>query len=203
MFIRRALATGAALLATAVLAAGPAHATGLTYTVSGGGSSAPGTAPFVASSTSSLTLGPIVCTSAAVPASPASVITTGPSVVDILTLNRLAGSGCTGSTSVTSTGSWTMHGTTTATAGSTDVVAVHLHGVSLVVAGAICRFTVTGAGLVDGTFDEATQRLTISEPAASGTLTVSNVSGCLGQVQNGSSIGMNVVLATSSALYLG
>ncbi len=203
MSIRRALTAGAALLAAAVLSTTPAHATGLTYPVSGGGSSLPGTAPFAASSTSPLTLGPISCSSAAVPTSPTSSITTGPSVVDVVTVNKLSPLSCAfaGGITLTSSGSWRMHGTSAATSANNDVIAVHLHDVAISATNAICRFNATGQ--VNGTFNEATQTLTINEPASSGNLKASNVAGCLGMITSGAGLAMNVSLVTPSSLYLG
>ncbi len=199
MVIRRARAAGAALLATTVLAAGPAHATGLTYAVTAGGSSAPGSAPFSATSTS-LALGGYTCTG---PTSSTGSISRGPAVVDVVSAN-LATSGCSGMgpATITFSGTWTMHGTSAATSASNDVVGVHLHGVTVAVnGGTVCRFTATGQ--LDGTFDEATQTLSINETAATSDLVAANVVGCLGVVKSGGGVPVTVSLTTPSGLYLG
>lgn len=199
MTIRRALTAGAALLAAAVLSTTPADATGLTYAVTAGGSSAPGSVPFSATSTA-LALGGYTCTG---PTSSTGSISRGPSVVNVVSAG-LTTSGCSGMgpATITFSGSWTMHGTTAATSAANDAVSVHLHGVSVTVNGGnVCRFTATGQ--LDGTFHEATQTLSINETAATSDLIAANVIGCLGVVKSGGGVPVNVSLVTPNGLYLG
>jgi hypothetical protein len=185
-------AIGAAALALgAVAVAGPALATGSTYAVSVGGSSAAGTHNITASAGAISFAVPLVtmsCTSANVPASPASTVTSGPSVTDIAAINQVNFGGCTGpggSLTVTTSGSWTLHGTGAATSGSSDVVAGHIENITARVFNAACDFTVTGTAR--GSFDEATQKLTINEPGGTGgQLKVTSVSAskpCLSKVK--------------------
>ncbi len=200
MTIRRALTAGAALLAAAVLSTTPAHATGLTYAVTAGGSSAPGSAPFSATPSGALAIAGYTCTG---PTSSTGTISRGPSVLNILSAS-LTTSGCggMGSATITFSGGWLMHGTSPATSATNDVVSVHLHGVNVTVnGGTICRFTATGQ--LDGSFDEATQTLTINETAATSDLIAANVIGCFGIVKSGGGVPVNVSLVTPSALYLG
>lgn len=190
MKIKQAAFGAAALALAAVATAGPALATGNAYTVAVGGSTAAGTHAITATTTGplsfavpTLTMG---CSSANVPASPASSVTSGTAVTDIAAINRINFSGCTGpggALTVTSAGTWRLHGTGPATAAATDVVSGHVENITATVGNAVCRFTVTGKA--DGTFNEATQQLVVNETGFSGDLKVSNVTGCLGQVVSG------------------
>ncbi|ALX03387.1 hypothetical protein [Aeromicrobium erythreum] len=192
MKIKHAAIGTAALALAGVAAAGPALATGNSYTVAVGGSSAAGTHNITAASTGSLSFAvptlSMGCTSAAVPSSPASTVSSGTGVVDIAAINKINFSGCTGpggSLTVTTSGSWKLHGTSAATSGSSDVVSGHVENITAVVSNAVCRFTVTGSAT--GSFNEANQQLNVNETGFTGNLKVSNVTGCLGQVQNGQS----------------
>lgn len=72
--------------------------------------------------------------------------------------------------------------------GATDLIVGHVAiGVTATSNPAICSYSVTGTAAA--TFNEATQVLTINEPANSGNLVISNASGCLGRIQNGNPAG--------------
>ena len=195
MKLKHSLVAGATLGLVAV--AGPALATGSASTVAVGGNSTAGQSPVTATSDGPLTFqaekpdGTFLtmnCESGNVPASPASYVNRGTGIVDIATLNRINLVRCTGpggGLTVTMAPSQKLHRTGAVTAGATDVIAGHIDGVKATASNAVCRFTVTGGA--DGTFNEGNQKLTINE-TANGTgaaLTVSGVTGCLGQVKNG------------------
>ncbi len=180
-----------------VFAAGPALATGNSYTVSVGGSSATGTHAVTATSDASLTFQAekpdgtflnLTCSSSAVPSGSGSIVRSGTGITDIADLTGVTFSTCTGpggNLTVTTSGTWKLHGTSAATTGSSDVVAGHIENITANASNAVCRFTVTGGA--DGSFNEANQKLSVNEQA-DGTgqaLTVSGVSGCLGQIKNG------------------
>lgn len=192
MRIKHAALGGAVVALAGVVAAAPAMATGSSYTVAVGGSSAAGTHNITAASTGSLSFAvptlSMGCTSAAVPSSPASTVASGTGVVDIASINKINFSGCTGpggALTVTTSGSWKLHGTSAASTAPSDVVSGHVENITAVVANPVCRFTVTGSA--NGSFDESTQQLNVNETGFTGNLKVSNVTGCLGQVQNGQS----------------
>ena len=195
MKIRNAAIGTAALALGAVAVAGPALATGSAYQVSVGGSSASGTHNITATA-GSIAFGvpgtSMSCTSANVPGAPAPVttVTSGASVTNIASIAQVNFVGCTipgGAATVTTTGPWTLHGTGAATSGSSDVVAGHIEGISARVFNAACDFTVTGTAR--GSFDEATQKLAVSEPGgAGGQLVVASVNPakpCLSKVKTG------------------
>lgn len=84
-------------------------------------------------------------------------------------------------------GTWSVNFTGDASAPTlagqiTDIEAVVT---DLLTGGLICSYTVSGVAEVF--FDEAAQQLVVDETGLTGNLTVSNVSGCLGQVLNGDS----------------
>jgi hypothetical protein len=204
MKIKHAAIGTAALALAGVAVAGPALATGNAYTVAVGGSSAAGTHNITATTTGTLSFAvptlSMGCSSANVPASPASTVTSGTGVVDIASINKINFVGCTGpggSLAVTTSGTWKLHGTSAATSGATDVVTGHVENITANVSNAVCKFTVTGKA--DGSFDEATQKLTIAETGFSGDLKVSNVTGCLGQVTNGQNANFSGVFNVASA----
>ncbi len=204
MKIKHAAVGTAALALAGVAVAGPALATGNAYTVAVGGSSAAGTHNITATTTGSLSFAvptlTMGCSSAAVPASPASTVASGTSITDIASINKINFTGCTGpggALAVTTVGSWKLHGTSAATAGATDVVSGHVDNITANVSNAVCKFTVTGKA--NGSFDEATQKLTVSETGFTGNLKVSAVTGCLGQVQNGQNANFSGVFNVASA----
>ncbi|NRQ48739.1 hypothetical protein [Aeromicrobium stalagmiti] len=203
MKLKHAAIGTAAIALAAVGAAGPALATGSTYTVAVGGSSAAGTHNITATAGAlsfavpTLTMG---CSSANVPASPASTVASGAGITDIAAINKINFVGCTGpggALTVTTVGSWKLHGTSAATAGATDVISGHVENITANVSNAVCRFTVTGSA--NGTFNEATQKLTVSETGFTGNLKVTSASGCLGQVTTGQNANFSGVFTVASA----
>lgn len=193
MKIKHAALGGAVVALVGVVAAAPAMATGSSYTVSVGGSSAAGSHPITATATGTLnfnvpTLSMTCNNTSNVPASPVSSVASGTGVTDIASINKINFNGCTGpggTLAVTTVGSWKLHGTSAATSGATDVINGHIEGITANVSNAVCGFTVTGSA--KGTYNEGTKVLQVNETGFTGSLKVSNVRGCLGQVQNGQS----------------
>jgi hypothetical protein len=191
----------APVAATLALAAGPAWATGGSYTVAVGGSTAPGTHALSAAN-NGLSMQFLNNTGTVINVACASVSASG---------NASSGSGVTAIADVTGStwascpfpggawiisqvGTWPFHGDmTTVSPAATDVVAGHLHQVRVHVGTptGICSFDVAGnvggsvLGRIDGTFDEAGQKLSLAETGFTGNLVLYNVRGCLGQLQNG------------------
>lgn len=175
--------------ATAVLAAGPP------YTVAVGGSSAPGTHPFTASSTGTVALsaknsaGTVVnfnCTSV----NASGIITSGTGVNPVASGVSTTWQGCKmpgGNLSVAQSGTWNITGTGADATTGTEKIAGYVGDVSarmsLAASPATCSFTV--GGRMAATFDESTQRLVVAETGYSGRLVLSNVAPCLGLLQDG------------------
>lgn len=176
--------------------AGPALATGQSTTVSVGGSTAAGTHPITASSTTTLSFAAektdgtylsMSCSGGAVPASPVSTIASG-TVTDIAKINKVNFTGCTGpggTLTVTTSGTWLVHKTGgTVTAAQTDTLKGHIENITANVGNLVCKFTVTGQAA--GSVVEKAQTLKVAENAATAKgLTVSNIQGCGGQLKNG------------------
>lgn len=196
MKIKKATVLAGALGLGALALAGPALATSTPTNVSVGGSTAAASYNLTASAPNTLTFSVqrsttplnMTCTSGAVPASPVSTVQGGPGVTNIATLNKVNFSGCTGpggALTVTTSGAWTLHRTGgTVTSAQTDVVSGHIENITAVVSNTVCEFTVTGQA--DGTFNEATQTLTINETGFDGDLDVvrstNPAKACLNQV---------------------
>lgn len=202
MKIKHALVSSAAVALVAV--AGPAMATGNAYTVAVGGSSAAGTHAITATTSGALSFAvptlTMGCTSGAVPASPASTVASGTGITDIAAINKINFTGCTGpggALAVTTVGSWKLHGTSAGTSGSSDVISGHVENITATVSNAVCKFTVTGSAT--GSFDEATQALTVNETGFTGNLKVSAVTGCLGKITSGQNANFNGVFNVTSA----
>ena len=187
----------AGLAATAlVLVTGPAMASGNSYTVAVGGSSSAAQRQISASTDAAPsywmekpdgTFLKASCSSADIPSLPTNVVNAGTSVVDIAVIGRFTMINCPlaiGTGTVTSVGSWKLHGTSAATNAATDLIAVHLDDVAFQFSNSVCSVTVTGG--LDGSFSESTQKLTIDEKAdgVGQSATVTNVVGCLGQVKD-------------------
>lgn len=181
---------GAITLAVAT----PALAAVLPTNVAVGGSTAAGTHPITASSTSTLafaaektdgTFLTMGCTSAAVPASPASTVSSGTGLTSIAAINKLNFTGCTGpggTLTVTTSGSWKVQRTGgTVTAAQVDSLKGQITGITANVGNLVCKFTVTGKA--KGTVAEKSQVLTVNEPGTG--LKVSNITGCGGQLKDG------------------
>lgn len=193
-----AAALGATLLALVGL--GPAQATGWTYFTPG----PPATYSLTFSAPASVTFATNTCSSGAV--SSATTVT-GVPVVDLVSFNAMTFSGCVGiagPSTITMTGAWKLHGTSAASSGMSDTITVHVDNIVAsvrhAVNPAICSYTVTGKA--DGTFNEGPQSLVLTENGLGGDLTVSNVSGCLGQVTNGQAAPFTGNFVTSG-LYIG
>ncbi|KQY56116.1 hypothetical protein ASD11_16770 [Aeromicrobium sp. Root495] len=199
----RALITLLLLSLGSALALGPASATGSTYTVSVGGTSAPGTHTFTAASSGTISWGTptmrMGCTSANIPASPTSVVGSGRGLVDLFNISKINWVGCTfaGGALLLQSAGWVFHGASAATTGTSDVIAGHIDQVRITVSNAICKFTVTGQAAAN--FNEATQRLIIAETGYSGRLKVSGAVGCLSQFTNGQAFDLSATFPVSSA----
>ena len=187
-----AIGTGAAaiaLIAGAALAAAP-------YDISVGGSDAAGPHDFTATTGTSPTAvtltandpgtGLVVmhCTESDASGS----VTSGPSVDNpIGSITSISFGGCTapgGPVTVSMTNSpWTVNGTGTpsggSVAGNVGDIKAHVENTALA---ATCSFDVTGSA--NGTFDSPDQQLNIDDETFVN-LTLSNVSGCLGQLNSG------------------
>lgn len=205
MKIKNAAVALAALSLAGVAVAGPALATGNAYTVAVGGSSTPATHVLTANAPSTLTFQvpatTMTCATANVPASPVSNVFSGTGIIDIASINKVNFNSCTGpggALAVATVGSWRLNATGAATAAATDVIAGHIENVTANVSNSVCKFTVTGRA--DGSFDESTQKLTISQTGfAANRLSVSNVVGCLGLVANGQAANFSGVFDVTSA----
>ncbi len=192
-----AAALGAALLALVGL--GPAQATGWTYYTPG----PPATYSLTFSAPASITFATNTCSGAA----SSGTTVTGMPVIDLVSFNAMTFTGCVGiggPSTITMTGAWKLHGTSAATPAMTDNITVHVDNIVATVRHAvnplICSYTVTGKA--DGTFGEVPQALALTENGLGGDLTVSNVTGCLGQVTNGQAAPFTGTYVTSG-LYFG
>lgn len=199
--------------AIGLLAAIPASATVANdYTVAVGGSIAPGQHTFVMASDATVSMqtekpdGTFLywtCSSIATPpaATTVSSVTSGTQVSDLATVPDLRFASCStfgGALAFTPTGSWTLRGTSPATTGSSDIVRTRFDDVGLRIGNAVCRITIVGG--LDGSFNEATQKLTIDE-RADGTgaeATMPDVVGCLGQVKRGGKVRLAATFSTSA-----
>ena len=188
----RHLAAGAAA-ASLVGLSGPAIAAGPPYTVAVGGSTS-GTQAVTAVSSGTVqfsarnSAGTIIngnCTSV----SGNGTVTKGTGLTQVATIDSMTWTGCRtpfGPVAVAQSGTWVVNGTGSNATAGTETIAGYVGNVTAGVAttpSTICSFTVTGQA--SASFDEATQTLKISETGYTGNLTLSGVSGCLGQLQNG------------------
>ncbi|WP_447645002.1 hypothetical protein [Nocardioides zeae] len=203
----RTLAAGAAVAAV-VTVSSPAFAAGPPYTVSVGGSSAAGSHAITAASTGAVTFnarnssGTVInmnCTSV----SGSGTVTSGTGVNPVASIGTTTWTGCTipgGAATVTHNGTWNITGTgTNATTGNESIagyVGAANASVRTTANPNVCRFDVTGQAR--GTFNEATQQLSISETGYTGNLKLSNVVNCLGQLQNGNPANMLATLNVTS-----
>lgn len=184
-----------------------AHAAGPPHTVSVGGSAAPASHPFSAVSTGSLALnaknnaGTVInfnCTSVSL----SGTITSGQGVNPFASITT-TWTGCTlpgGAMSIVQSGTWNLTSTSSnATAGS-ESVAGYIGNVSAHMFTTanpnIWNFYVNGH--MSTSFNESTQQLTINESGNTGNLTLSNVRGCLGQLQNGNTMNLAATLNVTS-----
>ncbi len=198
---RRTILALAAALALSV-GFGPATAAGNSVTVAVGGSSVPG-AHSVTAATSEVVswASPILawsCTQARIPARPVSDVSSGAGVTDVLQIRALLFS-CVwpgGSIATSLTAPAAFHVTGPATSGSSDVVQGRIDGVTIRARNAICDFTVSGS--MRASLNEASQQLTVDESGFTGNLKISQVQGCLGQVQNGQAMNLSMTLQLTS-----
>ena len=177
--------------------AGPALATGKATNVAVGGSTAAGSHPITAASTTALTFAAektdgtfltMNCSSANVPASPASTVSSGTGLVTIAKINKVNFVSCTGpggTLTVTTSGSWLVHRTGgTITSAQTDTLPGHIEKITANVGNLVCKFTVTGQA--KGSVSEKAQTLKVAETATTAKgLVVSNITGCGGQLKSG------------------
>lgn len=203
----RHIAAGVAAAAV-ITVSSPAFAAGPPYTVSVGGSSAAGTHAITAASAGNVQFsarnnaGTVVnmnCTSVR----GAGAATSGTGVNPVATITSTTWTGCSipgGAATVTQSGTWNVTGTgTNATTGNETIagnVGNVTAGIQTTANPNVCRFTVTGAPR--GSFNEATQQLVVSETGYTGNLVLSNVVGCLGQLQNGNPANFATTLTVTS-----
>lgn len=201
------LAAGAAAAAI-VAVSSPAFAAGPPYTVSVGGSSAAGSHSITAASTGAVSFsarnnaGTVInmnCTSV----SGSGTVTSGTGLSQIASIGATTWTGCTipgGAATVTQSGTWTVNGTGTNASAGNETIAGNVGNVSAGVFTtanpAVCSFNVTG--FARGSFNEATQQLVVSETGYTGNLKLSNVSGCLGRLQNGNPANFATTLNVTS-----
>lgn len=195
------------------LLAGPALATGASHTVSVGGTNVTSPVAFTAATPTTGTnvlfsarnnSGTIINLNCA-RATAAGTIQPG---VDVASINSSTFIGCTapgGPVTVSQVGSWKLHSPNAYTPALQTVVG-HVDNVEAGVQNTanpvICKFTVKGAGaslgLANGTFNESTQSLAVSETGYTGNLTLQNVSGCGGQLQSGNPANFSATFAVSA-----
>jgi len=202
----KTLAVGAATVGLIALA-GPAFAAGPPYTVSVGGSSAAGSHSFTAASTGTVVFnaknnaGTVInmnCTAV----SASGTITSGTGVNPVANIASTTWTGCKipgGNATVTQSGAWNLTGTGSASS-ALETIAGYVGsvnaGVALTASPATCSFTATGQA--NGSFNESTQQIVISETGYTGNLTLSGVGPCLGQLQNGNKANFGATLNVTS-----
>lgn len=169
----------------------PTTSAASTYVVAVGGDASAGTHPVSTASTGTVALsarnsaGTVInynCTRV----EGSGEVATGVSVNPVGHLDTTTWTGCTmagGALRILSADwSWVADGPVEA-----GVVSGRLEDVRLAVSAAanpdVCRFVVTGS--MRATFEEATQQLRVAETGHTGNLTLSDVRGCLGRVQDG------------------
>lgn len=188
----RHLVAGVATVGVVALS-GPAFAAGPPYTVAVGGSTS-GTQAVTAASSGTVQFsarnnaGTVInmnCTSV----SGNGTVTKGSGLTQVATIDSTTWTGCRvpgGPANVTQSGTWNITGTGSNATAGTETIAGYVGNVTAGVAttpSTICSFTVTGQA--NGAFSESAQQLQVSETGYTGNLTLSGVSGCLGQLQNG------------------
>lgn len=206
-------ATAGLAAAGLALMAGPALASGASHTVSVGGSPLTTSTTFTAATPTSGTnvlfsarnaSGTVInlnCTRATA----SGTIQPG---VDVATITSSTFTGCTapgGPVTVTQGGTWKLHSPNAATSALETIVG-HVDDISASVKNTanpvVCQFTVKGAGsslgLANGTFNESTQSLAISETGYTGNLTLQSVSGCGGQLQSGNAANFQATFAVTA-----
>lgn len=203
----RTLAAAAATTAV-VMVSSPAFAAGPPYTVSVGGSSTAATHSVTAASTGAVMFsirnnaGTIInsnCTSV----SGTGTVTSGTGVNPVASISTTTWFGCAipgGAKTITQNGTWNITGTGTNATTGNETIAGQVDGIDATVHTTanpnVCRYTVTGRA--SASFNEATQQLVINETGYTGNLTISNVVGCLGRLQNGNAASFATTLNVTS-----
>lgn len=203
----RTLAAAAAATAV-VIVSSPALAAGPPYTVSVGGSSAAGTHAVTAASTGTVQFnirnnaGTVINSNCSA-VSGAGTVTSGTGVNPVASISTTTWVGCSipgGAKTITRNGTWTVTGTGASATTANETIAGYVGGINASVHTTanpnICRYTVTGQARAS--FNEATQQLVIGETGYTGNLTISNVVGCLGLIQNGNAANFATTLNVTS-----
>lgn len=205
MRIRRILALATASLVLATTTA--AHAAGPPYTVAVGGSTT-GTQAITFASSGAVQFstrnnaGTVInmnCTSL----SGSATVTKGAGVNPLWSITSTTWNGCRapgGPVGLTQIGTWNLSGTGSNATSGTETIAGYIGNLTMGVVWSpptsICSYTVTGQ--LNGSFNEATQTLNINETGYTGNATLSGVSGCLGQLQNGNAMNFVTSLVVST-----
>ena len=207
----RHLAIGAAA-AGLVAVSGPAFAAA-PYTVAVNGSSAAGTHTVTATSTGTVEFSAkndsgVVINMNCTGVTGSATVTSGPSVNNpIATINSTTWTSCVipgGTAKVIQSGGWNINGTGTATAGLESVAGnvdnINV-GVEHAALAAICNFDIV-AGTANGSIDEVNDQLKINETGYTGNLTLANVNGCAGDLQDGNPANFKATLNLSDSINL-
>lgn len=206
----RGFVVPAAATAAVVLGAPAAFASGMSYTVAVGGSTAAGMHNVTADNTTGVTfqvndagaVRTMTCTDVHFPGTGApatdAYVNSGSGIVDIADLASSTWNGCLFAgqpLTVEQIGTWVLNGDGAANVGATDVISGHVHAIQAHVVdtatgGLLCDFTVSGTagnndGRADGTYNEASKVLSVNETDYTGNLRVWNVSGCFNQLTDG------------------
>lgn len=207
-----------AVLAAAGLAllAGPAMATGASHTVSVGGTAVSAGSPvsFTAATPttgtnvqfSALNNSNVVVNLNCNSSTASGTIQPGVNVATITSSTWVSCTAPGGAVTVSQIGNWNLHSPNAYTAAANENVVGHVDDVEANVqntaAPAVCRFRVKGTstttGLANGSFDESTQKLTVSETGYTGNLRLQSVSGCGGQLQNGNPANFQAVYTVTA-----
>lgn len=202
MLIRRLIAAAASVGLLAI--AGPAFAAGPPYTIKvGTNTTGSYSVNFARVSGTPLTIiagQPLNCTNVTASAT----TTAGPNMNPIFRFGTFSFYGCSfngSAPTVTFLSAANFTGTgSNATTGNETIAGRIANFAVRISTGSVCRFDITG--FANASFNETSQRLLINEVPASatvGNLTVSNVVGCGGTVQNGNKATFVATLATSSS----
>lgn len=189
----RHLIAGAATVGLVALS-GPAFAAGPPYTVKVG-TNTTGTFTVSAVSSGSVQFSALNNSSTPINMNCTKVEGTGSVVAGtnknpVATITSTTWTGCRvpgGNAKVTQSGVWDLTGTGSNATTGNETIAGYIGNVTAGVAttpiASVCSFTVTGQA--NGSFNEATQVLNVNETGYTGNLTLSGVTGCLGDLQNG------------------
>ncbi|HET6877656.1 MAG TPA: hypothetical protein VFH38_09020 [Jatrophihabitans sp.] len=212
MFTRKIATVAAAAGAAAIVAAPAAFAAGLTYNISAGthhsgtaayvGKTAKGTTIKFSDTTSGLDLG---CAGGT--ASGAVTLGRKVSASKAGTITKTTWKNCSGPGGLVlvpaQVGTWYLNGRGKTVNGNTPVYVSNVKAnVAASPTPSLCKFTVTGAA--DGVYHNGTHKLSLAPAKKSGhQLKVSNVTGCLGTINNGDIVTFQatyVISSTSGAI---